>query len=61
MQEPQKQPDRRNDRAESQPEPAPAPPDRAGRRYAVSSQKGRARGKVRYIETNDPSKGCRFL
>ncbi|TVZ37359.1 hypothetical protein P886_1700 [Alteromonadaceae bacterium 2753L.S.0a.02] len=34
---------------------------REGRKFAVSSNKGKAKGKVRYIETNDPSKGCRFL
>lgn len=34
---------------------------RDGRKYAFSSIKGRSKGKVRYIETNDPSKGCRFL
>ena len=31
------------------------------RRYSVGVQRGRARRKVRYIETNDPKKGCRFL
>lgn len=35
--------------------------EREGRRFAVSQHKGRARGKLRYIETNDPSRGCRFL
>ncbi|ACR11410.1 hypothetical protein TERTU_3992 [Teredinibacter turnerae T7901] len=34
---------------------------REGRKYAFSSIKGKSKGKVRYIETNDPSKGCRFL
>lgn len=59
MSDQQKQPDRREEPAEIQPQPAGQ--DRAGRRYAVTQQKGKARGKVRYIETNDPSKACRFL
>ena len=50
---------RRDKPAESQSQPVGK--DREGRRYAVTQHKGRASGKVRYIETNDPSKGCRFL
>jgi hypothetical protein len=55
-------PARSGDQAEQAPG-ASIPPEkqREGRRYAVSQQKGKAKGKMRYIETNDPSKGCRFL
>lgn len=31
------------------------------RRYSISVHRGHARSRVRYVETSDPSKGCRFL
>lgn len=34
---------------------------REDRRYSVGVQRGKGRKKVRYLETNDPKKGCRFL
>lgn len=34
---------------------------RSGRRYTVSNQRGKARAKLRYIESNHSSKGCRFF
>lgn len=34
---------------------------REGRRYSVSAHRGKARGKVRYVEGNTPNGGCRFL
>lgn len=42
--------------------PEDTPPDiRDGRKFAVSSGRGKGKNKIRYIETNDPTKGCRFL
>ena len=37
------------------------PPRRQGRRYAVSSQRGKSSSKIRYIEGTTPASGCRFL
>ncbi|HHX82352.1 MAG TPA: hypothetical protein GX696_05145 [Pseudomonadaceae bacterium] len=34
---------------------------RAGRRYSVGTTTVKGRRKVRYVETSDPKKGCRFL
>lgn len=34
---------------------------REGRRYSVGSHRIGATRKVRYVETNDPKKNCRFL
>lgn len=34
---------------------------RGGRRYSVANQRGKARAKLRYIESNHSSKGCRFF
>jgi len=36
-------------------------PRRQGRRYAVSSQRGKSSSKIRYIEGTTPAGGCRFL
>jgi len=36
-------------------------PRRQGRRYAVSSQRGKSSSKIRYIEGTTPASGCRFL
>ena len=36
-------------------------PRRHGRRYAVSSQRGKSSSKIRYIEGTTPAGGCRFL
>jgi len=33
----------------------------AGRRYSVGTTVKKGKRKVRYVETNDPKKGCRFL
>lgn len=35
--------------------------ERNGRRYSVANQRGNVRSKFRYIESNHPSAGCRFL
>lgn len=35
--------------------------ERNGRRYSVGNQRGQARSRFRYIESNHPSTGCRFL
>lgn len=34
---------------------------RDGRRYSVANQRGKARARFRYIESNHPQKGCRFF
>ncbi len=31
------------------------------RRFSVGVARDKGRRKVRYVETNDPKKGCRFL
>lgn len=33
----------------------------AGRRYSVGTTVKQGKRKLRYVETNDPKKGCRFL
>lgn len=35
--------------------------ERNGRRYSVANQRGKVRSNFRYIESNHPSAGCRFL
>jgi hypothetical protein len=34
---------------------------RKGRRYSTGHQVVGGKRKVRYVETNDPAKGCKFL
>lgn len=41
--------------------PAEEPDVHAGRRYSVGTTVKKGKRKLRYVETNDPKKGCRFL
>lgn len=43
------------------PTPVPEPDVHAGRRYSVGTTVKKGKRKLRYVETNDPKKGCRFL
>ncbi len=36
-------------------------PAREGRRFSMGVRRGKARSKLRYVESNAPKKGCRFL
>lgn len=46
---------------EATPGPEGAGEARGGRRYSVGTTTVKGRRKVRYVETSDPKKGCRFL
>lgn len=41
--------------------PKDKPLQRDERRFSVGVARDKGRRKVRYVETNDPKKGCRFL
>jgi len=51
----------REDQQAETPNNEKSAPQREGRRYSVSSHRGKAQGKVRYVEGNTPNGGCRFL
>ncbi|MEJ2531807.1 MAG: hypothetical protein P8Y92_08425 [Halioglobus sp.] len=53
--------DRANDRPAREAARNDKSPRRQGRRYAVSSQRGKSSSKIRYIEGTTPASGCRFL
>ena len=50
-----------NDKPEQETRRDQHTPRRQGRRYAVSSQRGKSSSKIRYIEGTTPAGGCRLL